>query len=118
MAQTALTAYKAGLRDRKRARAGRRSHQLTIPIAVVAGFGPIIADSVQTMKDPNQGVGQLPHVFAWHLAGYNTWDKSWSFDRMAKGWAPIVAGLVAHKLANRFGINAMLARNKVPLIRI
>lgn len=105
---------------RPRARlAVRRAKKTTIPLAIVAGFGPLIADTVTTVKDPNQGFGQIPHVLAWHLAGINTWDNNkFDLSRLARGWAPILAGMIAHKAANKFGINRAIARAGIPLLRI
>lgn len=90
----------------------------TISLAVAAGFIPLVMDTVRTVKDPNQGFGQVPHVMAWHLGGYNTWDGTFSFDRLVKGWTPIAGGILVHKGANWLGINRMLARMGIPFIRL
>jgi hypothetical protein len=64
------------------------------------------------------GIQQVPHIVAHHLAGYNTWDGTYSTTRMIKGWTPIVAGFLVHKLASKFGINRAIAGAGIPFIRI
>jgi hypothetical protein len=90
----------------------RRKGGFTIPLAVVAGFAPMIAD-VATL-----GITQTPHVVAYNLIGYNTWDGTFKADRALKGWTPIVAGMLVHKLAGKLGVNRMLAGAGVPFVRI
>lgn len=100
-------------------RIGRRAKKTTIPLAVVAGFAPLAVDTINTVRDPNQGFGQIPHVLGWHLLGINTWDNNkFEFGRLVKGWSPIIAGIVAHKLAGKFGVNRMLASAGVPFLRV
>lgn len=90
----------------------------TLPLALVAGFTPLGVDIVKTVTTPGMGAGQIPHTLAWHLGGYNTWDNSFSFSRLAQGWAPILIGFGVHKLANKLGVNRMIARAGVPWIRV
>ena len=46
----------------------------------------------------------------YYMTGYNTADGTWSFDRM-KGFATgTIVGVIAHKAANRFGINKHVRR--------
>lgn len=99
-------------------RFGRRAKKTTIPLAVVAGFGPLISDTIYHVKNSG-GVATVPHTLAWHLAGINTWDNN-QFDmtRLIRGWSPILAGFLAHKAANRLGINRAIAQAGIPLLRI
>lgn len=98
-------------------RAAHRAKKTTIPLAVVAGFGPLIADTITVAKQ--NGVAQIPHALAWHLAGVNTWDNNrFDFNRLVMGWTPILAGIVVHKFANKLGVNRAIANMGIPLLRI
>lgn len=99
-------------------RISRRVRGMTLPVAVLAGFAPLIGDTIYHVQHSG-GVGTVPHTLAWHLAGINTWDNNqFDFGRLLKGWAPIVGGVVLHKVANRLGINRALAGAGIPFIRI
>lgn len=96
--------------------ARRKAKSMTVPLAVVAGFAPLISDTI--IQARANGIAEVPHVLAWHLAGINTWDNnSFSFSRLMQGWTPIIAGFVAHKLANKIGLNRALANAGVPFVR-
>jgi hypothetical protein len=90
----------------------RKRGGFTVPVAVLAGFAPMISDVAQL------GIMQTPHVVAYELLGYNTWDKTWKGDRAVKGWAPILAGFLVHKLAGKLGINRAIAQAGIPILRI
>ena len=90
----------------------------TIPLAMAAGFTPLGVDLVKTVTTPGMGAGQIPHTLAWHLGGFNTWDGTFSMSRLMQGWAPILIGFGVHKAANMLGVNRMIARARVPLLRI
>jgi len=103
----------------KSVKSKRRSHKqrFTIPLAVVAGFAPLASD---TMTEVHlRGPGGIPHVLAYHLTGVNTWENNkFNSGVLIKGWTPILAGFLVHKLAGKFGINQMLAKAGVPILRI
>jgi len=89
----------------------------TIPLAVVAGFAPLAHDTMTEVKV--RGPGGIPHVLAYHLTGVNTWDNNkFNSQVLINGWTPILAGFLVHKLAGKFGINQMLAKAGVPILRI
>ena len=97
----------------------RRSHKqgFTIPLAVVAGFAPLASDTMTEVKV--RGPGGIPHVLAYHLTGVNTWDNNkFNSQVLINGWTPILAGFLVHKLAGKFGINQMLAKAGVPILRV
>lgn len=84
-----------------------------IPLAVVAGFIPLGAGMWSRKADPaNLGKYVLGSLTGYVPgAGFNT-------QYMTEGALPILAGFTAHWLAGRLGINRMLGRARVPLIRI
>lgn len=93
-----------------------RSHKMTFPLAVVAGFGPVIFDGIRGAQ--SGGVSGFVSSVTYDLTGYDTTAKSWSWQGLFKGWTPIIMGVLVHKVAGMIGINRMLATNRVPLLRV
>jgi len=111
----ALSAYKAGEKARRKGK--YHKPKMTISLAMVAGFAPVTIDSISMVRQ--YGIQEVPHAVAWHLLGINTWDNNqFNFARLLKGWTPILAGVLAHKAANSLGINRVLARMGIPLLRV
>jgi hypothetical protein len=111
---TALTAFKAGLKSKRTGEHHRP--KMTISLALIAGLMPMVLD----LKDAYK-VDGLPAV-ASHVGlctvgydGVNKWNPGYAFRKL---WAPLAMGFVAHKLASRLGINRMLGRMGIPLVRI
>jgi hypothetical protein len=113
MATKPIVRYRTRIiKTRHRSKAG-----MTVPIAVLAGFAPLAIDCLEMVN--RYGIKEVPHALAYNLAGINTWEGN-KFDirLLAKGWAPIIGGLVVHKLASKMGFNRMLAQAGVPFLRI
>ena len=108
----------------------KRTHhkaKMTIPLAVIAGFVPGVVDGVKNGMNNGWGGGadsgsatmlgsflgiQTPdaqHVY--HTGAWSTW-------RLKYGLYPVIAGFAIHWGAQKFGVNRMLARAKIPLLRI
>lgn len=94
--------------------------KFTIPLAIVAGFIPAVMD----VKNVHDGQGMSYPVSIMHtgagLIGYDTFGKKyvgWS-QASAAGLPSILLGFGAHWAAQKFGINRMIARAGIPLIRI
>lgn len=110
---------KRSRRSWSRAKAARP--KMTIPLAVVAGFAPV-ATSTYThgrqygITGPEGAVSEFSRTMIGidpnnMNAGFQAWRMKW-------GLLPVVIGLVVHKAAGYFGINRMIAKAGVPLIRI
>ena len=97
-------------------RGARRAAKMTIPVAVVAGFTPLLARAIDGWRG-NGVVGVGDGVLS-GLTGYSVFDHKWHSDIMLQNLGPIVAGFGVHWLAGRLGINRALSRAKVPLLRI
>jgi len=91
--------------------------QMTIPLAVVAGFVPLAKDVYTGYT--SYGVPGAGHYLVGGITGYDTntgkFNLPWAASHF---WLPVGAGLVVHKLAGRFGINRALSRAGIPLLRI
>jgi hypothetical protein len=110
---------------RKRSKkASRRSRgKFTLPLAVVAGFIP--------------GARNVYHHWQWGgfaragaeasriFLGYSTTNEYGYNDTIGfhpyllkYGALPVLYGFLAHWVANKVGVNRMLTRMKIPIIRI
>jgi hypothetical protein len=94
--------------------------KFTIPLAIVAGFVPAGMDIYNNMPNFNNNVlASGAHTVA-GLIGYDTVGKKYVGLSQAKsaGLYPIILGFGAHWAAQKFGVNRMIARAGIPLIRI
>lgn len=89
----------------------------TIPLAVVAGFTPTVVDAANYAK--YYGVRGVGFILARNFLGVNIDTGKWSGGDMIHGLTPVVLGLAAHKfIGGKLGINRMLAKSGIPLVRI
>jgi hypothetical protein len=101
----------------------RRTHhkaKFTIPLAIVAGFagGPVAS----TIAYKNRS-GDWGKALMWEggsLVGYDTENSRYAgYSQMVKaGIYPLAIGFAGHFIAQKFGINKMIARAGIPFIRI
>lgn len=95
----------------------RVKKKFTLPLAIVAGFIPAGMDIYN-----NRGMG-VPQSAAHTIAGLIGWDTvgnsyvGWN-QAKAAGAPGIAIGFGVHYLASKLGINRMIARAGIPLIRI
>lgn len=93
----------------------RKKPQITIPLAVLAGFVPPAA-FLWSHKDSG------PYVVANDLGRIFTgWDgatSQWSWRNLKLGAFPVLGGFIVHAIATKIGLNRVLARAGIPLIRI
>lgn len=91
----------------------RQSTGMTIPVAALAGFVPL-AFSIR-----DNGFAQAGNTLVSNLTGYDINQGAWHWQNMKHGTIPIILGMVAHKfIGGALGVNRLLARARVPLIRI
>ena len=110
-------------------RGGKR--KFTIPLAIVAGLAPGVIDVVQngmsngvvysSKNSPNNAMAVFLRDFTGIQTGetqqaYNT--GSWNAWALKYGLYPALGGFAAHFIAQKVGLNRMLANAGVPLIRI
>lgn len=111
---TALSAYRAGIRAAK-PRSHRRA-KAGISLAIVAGFAPTAVYAFQGFRD--QGAMEGVARISARLTGYSPTENKFKFNELAAGWLPILAGGLAHKIANRMGINRQLRKATMGWISI
>jgi len=98
----------------------RRKTQTTIPLGIIAGLAPTAMFALEGFQigGDQGGIKEAAHRVTMRLTGYEWKGQVFSWPDLVAGWLPLAAGIFAHKAANRFGINRMLARAGVPLLRI
>lgn len=100
-----------------KAKRARRSSGFKLPVAVVAGFAPLAAIVIRGFQ--TGGIDYGLRELSTYTTGYIPQENRWSFAHLAKGMAPVVAGLLIHKyIGGKMGINAALGRAGVPLVRL
>jgi len=96
----------------------RRYHRkMTVPVAVLAGFTPLVASGVRGWKNETfRGAGK---EMLYALTGVDI-DNEPHFNPsfMINGTIPILMGMLVHKLAGRLGVNRLIASTGIPYIRI
>lgn len=101
-------------------RVGHRAKHMTIPLAVVAGVAPTLAFAYQGFMLPGGEGGpvEAAHRITMRMTGYEWKNGNFSWSQLAQGWGPLLLGAMAHKAANRFGLNRAIAKAGIPLLRI
>lgn len=95
----------------------RRRPQMTMPLAIVAGFVPpgrIIFAESRGGRGIEGGAIAASRIFL----GYDSTTARWDFSQLQYGFGPILMGFGIHKLAQMVGINRALAAARIPFIRI
>lgn len=106
-----------------------RKKKFTLPLAVVAGFVPVTANTYAHYK----GYGLTGHdsaasEFVRTMTGVDPWGaqtvdtglnrKGFQPWQLSYGLVPVVTGVIIHKVAGYLGINRAIAQAGVPVIRI
>ncbi len=95
----------------------RRRPQMTMPLAVVAGFVPptrIIWAESRGSRGVEGGAVAASRIFI----GYDQNNSRWDFSQLQYGFGPILMGFGIHKIAQIVGLNRALAAARIPFIRI
>jgi len=95
----------------------RKRPQMTMPLAVVAGFVPpgmIMYRESQGGRGLEGGALAASRIFL----GYDSINARWDFSQLQYGFGPILMGFGIHKVAQMVGINRALAAARIPFIRI
>lgn len=114
MATKTVTKYRNAPRKK------RRYHRpkLTIPLAVVAGFASPVMRIVQHTQSGGAtgGVQEMSRI----MIGVDPFANPPTFQPflLRYGAFPVAIGMVIHFIAGKLGVNRMLARSGVPLLRV
>jgi len=94
---------------------------MTLSVLVIAGMAPGALNAWNAYQGGapyGTGVKSALHSLTYDYTGYDNNARTWSLDGMKRGLLPLALGLAGHKLANRFGVNRMIANAGIPLIRL
>lgn len=100
-----------------RRRRGRRRYSMTIPLAPIAGLAVTFGEPIKyAMAGDMTGV---VNSVKWNVLGVQA-DGSWNVGQFIANWMPTIAGALIHKFVGGppLNVNRLLARAKVPFIRI
>jgi len=90
---------------------------MTIPLAPIAGMIPMVSGAATAAMQGDWEMA-LKHL-QWKTIGIDSQGK-FHADQMVQNMIPLVAGLLVHKFVGGppLNLNRMLARARVPFIRI
>lgn len=93
----------------------RRGNQFKLPLAVIAGFGPLASNLYAVSPG---GPQRMLWMGTQAITGYDTDTGVWWAPNLMKGTIPILLGVAVHKIAGRLGINRAIGAAGIPFIRI
>lgn len=100
----------------------RSSGGMTVPLAVVVPLAVgVVPQIIAVMQDPSEmGVSKALNHLCKIYTGYAAVEGRFEPQMLAHGLFPLLAGLLIHKFVGGapFNLNRMLARAKVPFVRI
>lgn len=113
-------------------RMGKRRHprrDTRIPLAMAAGFVPLIMDIYNDAKGKTSWGDKLKSVAYEGMQGLTgfevpaIWgqsgDPKWYFSNLQFGLMPILFGVMAHKvIGQKLGVNRWLKRMRIPYVEI
>lgn len=102
----------------------RRASKMTLPIALIAGVIPGLSRMWTHFTNP--GLHGQPNGFAAMgveagriYLGLDTRTGQFNMAWMSLGTGPVLLGAIVHKfIGGTLGVNRMLARTKIPLLRL
>jgi len=93
----------------------KRFRERKVSVAVLAGMVYPILDA--RAEYGAKGAKGIPISFVRNFTGFNPNDNyRFAVANLGQGLIPVLAGYGIHKIANRFGINRMLA--PIPFVQI
>lgn len=111
------------VRYRRSMKRVHHKRKFTIPLAPIAGILPLGAEIANNFTSPSypslaEKARRTGQTVMNGLTGWDPIEGRWRTDQFYAKGVPLYAGLLVHWVAGKIGINRMLARVGVPLIRI
>lgn len=88
--------------------------KFTLPIAIVAGFMPAVVG----VYNRRSSATEMGNFLQAGFTGITPGTGKFNFANLRTGAIPLVAGFVAHMIASKVGLNRVIARAGIPVIRI
>jgi len=92
----------------------KKKPQMTIPIAIVAGFVPGAMSLYEARSSPETFGRQASRIYT----GFDPVGGKYNLQDMRFGTFPIFGGFLVHKVASALGVNRALGAAKMPFLRI
>jgi len=100
----------------------RRRSSFTLPLGIVLPVAYGVGEPLYWGISQKMPLDEIGRHLLYRYTGIHMWSGKWSPNLEDKAFLPglpaLLIGAVVHLLASRLGINRMLARAKVPLVRI
>jgi len=100
----------------------RRKKKTTLPLGVVLPMGVVGVSAFQYATGANSQPAVAAMRFGDYIGsgmtGYSIVANDWKAWRLKNALLPMGLGFGVHKLAQKLGVNRMLASAGVPLVRI
>ena len=91
---------------------------MTLPIAPIAGLAATLLNGNIITAVQNNDWVYLKNRMVYNLTGVDDTGK-WDAGAMLMNWSPMIAGVLVHKfIGGSLGVNRMLAKSKVPYVRV
>lgn len=90
----------------------------SIPILpILGGAIGVFASYEASSKNLTTSAGMKSFLdqLSMSYTGFNPATNKFNPSTLVRGWAPLIAGGIGHKLANRLGINQTLTRHGIPI---
>lgn len=100
---------------RRRVGGPRKKPAFTLPLAVLAGLAPGLSALWEAKA---YGFKQVANVAARDYAGYDPDTGKMTTKFLSYGLLPLLGGFLVHTLAGKLGVNRMLGRAGIPILRI
>lgn len=94
----------------------RKRQSVTIPMGIVGGFAVPVVHAYDANKIGGIKAGIAD--FSKSMSGFDPYTGAFAVQNMKMGFVPVMTGFAVHQIASAVGINRMLGRAGVPLIRI
>lgn len=89
----------------------------TLPVAAILGFVPLASNVIDQVR--YNGMPGVRDYVPRTLIPYDFVSKRWTTAYLGWGLYPIIGGMLVHKfIGGSLGINRMLARARVPFLRL
>lgn len=118
-----MAKYRARRRSFRR-RLRRYASKPTIPLAVVMGLAPGVGRAIDGYNAEKGGgvASGLRGASNWMIRAYTGYDipgQGWNFGELKVGLLPLILGIAIHRgVGGMLGVNRLLARTGVPLVRL
>ena len=116
---TKVKGVRKGMAKRK---VKRRRSSFTLPLGIVIPVAYGVGEPLYWGISQKMPLDEILRHLLYRYTGIHMWSGRWAPNLDDKAFLPglpaLLIGVVVHKIVSMLGVNRMLARAKVPLVRI